>query len=131
MRQVQEPVFIQALVTQPSVERLDVGILVRFAWFNQAQCYVVHMRPGQHGASAELLAVVGTDHLWQTAGDGQPIEDSRGGRSDFLSHFLSSSSRPVVVQFESGSFPVESGSFPAPAKQSKQAAQSGLQVFCA
>jgi hypothetical protein len=35
MSQVQEPVFIQAFVAQPPVERLDVGILVWLARLDQ------------------------------------------------------------------------------------------------
>ena len=58
MRQIQEPVLVEAFIAQPAVERFDVGVLVRLARFDQAQRYLVRMCPGEHGASAELLAVV-------------------------------------------------------------------------
>ena len=50
MRQVQESVPIQTFIAQPPVERLDVGILIRFTRLNQAQRHVTGLRPGQHGA---------------------------------------------------------------------------------
>ena len=77
MRQVQEPVLIQAFVTQPPVERFDIGILVRLARLDQSKLYLMGMRPGQHGTSTELLAVVGTNHPRQASTDRKPVENPR------------------------------------------------------
>lgn len=77
MRQVQEPVLIQTFIAQPPVERLDVGILVRCTRLNQAKRHVTGLRPGQHGASAELLAIVSAYHVRQTAGVCKPAENPR------------------------------------------------------
>ncbi len=53
-----EPVFVQVFVAQATVERFDVGVLVRLAQLDQSQRDAPLMRPGQHRASTELLAVV-------------------------------------------------------------------------
>lgn len=58
MRQAGEPVLVQGLVTPLSVERLDIGILVRLAWLDQPQRGRVLMRPVQHRLACELLAIV-------------------------------------------------------------------------
>lgn len=67
MRQAREPVLVQAFVAQPSVEGFDVRILVRLAWFDEAQGHLVLVRPDCHRAPAELLAVVRADQLGQSA----------------------------------------------------------------
>ena len=56
-----EPILVEAFVTESSVEGLDVGVLVGLARLNQAQGDAVTMRPGQHGPTGELLAIVGPD----------------------------------------------------------------------
>jgi len=48
---------------QSSVERFDVGVLVRFARLDQPRLHAVLVRPRQHRPTAELLAVVGANDL--------------------------------------------------------------------
>ena len=35
--QTRKPVLVEAFITEPTVERFDVGVLIRFARFDQAQ----------------------------------------------------------------------------------------------
>lgn len=44
VQQVGEPVFVEALVAQTTVEGFDVGVLVRLARFDQPQLYAVFVR---------------------------------------------------------------------------------------
>ena len=76
MRQIQEPVLIQAFIAQASVERLDIGILVRLAGFDQTQDHAMLMCPGQHRPPAELLSIIGANNARQTAGLRQLVEDA-------------------------------------------------------
>ena len=62
-----EPVLVQALVTEASVKRFDIGILIGLTWFNQEQLYTSRMSPGQHGPTTEFLAVIRADGFGQTA----------------------------------------------------------------
>ena len=39
--QASEPVIIQAFIAQATIERLDVRILIRLAWLDQAQSHAV------------------------------------------------------------------------------------------
>jgi hypothetical protein len=50
--------FIQALVAEPSVETLDIGVLVRLAGLNQFQRRTGAERPVGHGVANKLRAVV-------------------------------------------------------------------------
>lgn len=77
MRQADEPVLVQALIPQSSVERLNVGVLIGFARLDQEQPHTTGMRPSHHRLAEELLAVVGADRLWQTVLYGQPVQDAR------------------------------------------------------
>lgn len=69
--------FVEALVAQAAVERFDVGILVRFARFNQAQLDAMLVGPSNHRLTAELLAVVAANDLGQAAGERQAIHHAR------------------------------------------------------
>lgn len=46
MRQVAEPVLVQTLVPESTVETLDVSVLVGFSRLNQKQIHASCMRPG-------------------------------------------------------------------------------------
>src|SRR3546814_6598567 len=59
--------LFRSFVTQPAVEGFDVGVLVRFARFDQTQLHATLMRPDDHRLAAELLAVVAANHLGQPA----------------------------------------------------------------
>ena len=72
--QADKPVFVQAFVAEASIERLDVSILIRFSWLNLPQLNTTLMRPVQHGAAAEFLAVVGADHARQAPFKPEPIQ---------------------------------------------------------
>lgn len=63
VQQVGEPVFVEALIPQAAVERLDIGILVGLARFDQPRLYTSFVRSRHHRLAAELLAVVGANHL--------------------------------------------------------------------
>jgi hypothetical protein len=63
MAHIKDPVLVQTFVTESAVERLDVGVLIRFAWLDQTQLPVVSVRPFQHRAPRELLAIVGPDNV--------------------------------------------------------------------
>ena len=76
VQQVGEPVFVEALVAQTTVERFDVGVLVRLARFDQPQLYTSFVRPRHHRLAAELLAVIGADDLGQASTERQPIQHS-------------------------------------------------------
>ena len=64
MGEIQEPVLVQVFITQPSVERFDVGILVGLAGLNESHTHAMLVRPGQHRPSTEFLALVGANDLW-------------------------------------------------------------------
>lgn len=59
--------FVQALVPEPAIERLDVGVLVRLAGLDQPQRDACAMRPVQHRLAGELRAVVGPYHRGRAA----------------------------------------------------------------
>ena len=60
--QAREPVLVEALIAEPAVERFDIGVLIGFARFDQAQGDTAFMRPGQHGSAAELLGIIRAQH---------------------------------------------------------------------
>ena len=60
--QAREPVLVEALIAEPAVERFDIGVLIGFARFDQAQGDPAFMRPGQHGSAAELLGIIRAQH---------------------------------------------------------------------
>ena len=68
--------FIQAFVAQASVERFDIGILIRFSGLNLPQLHATLMRPAEHGATAEFFTVVRADYAGQAAIKPQPIQNS-------------------------------------------------------
>lgn len=71
-----EPVFIQTFIAETSVERFDIGVLVGLAGFDEKQLNTSCMRPGQHGTAAELLAIIRSDRLGETARLGQLVESA-------------------------------------------------------
>ena len=59
IRQAQEPVFIQALLTKPSVERLDI----RIARSTEVQLHAVEVSPPVQAPGNKLRAVVDSNRL--------------------------------------------------------------------
>ena len=62
LKQMRELVFVQALVRQPTIDRFDVGVLVRLAGFNEAQREAPITSPLHHRLATELLAAIGAAH---------------------------------------------------------------------
>lgn len=56
--QTEKPVFVEALVPEPAVEALHIGILVRLARLDEVQLNAVGVRPTIEGAPDELGAIV-------------------------------------------------------------------------
>lgn len=74
MAQTGEPVLV-AFIAEASIERLDVGVLIWLAGFNEEQLDTSGMRPCRYGPTAELLPVIGSDRFGQPAALGQLVED--------------------------------------------------------
>src|ERR1700691_156325 len=58
-----EPVFVQALVSELPVERLNVSVLGGLSRFNQPQLDPSGVCPGVHGVARELRTLVGPNGL--------------------------------------------------------------------
>ena len=71
MLQTGEPVFIEALIPKPPIERFDVRLLVGLAWFDEEQLNASGVSPCQHGSVTEFFPVIGSDCLGQTSGAGK------------------------------------------------------------
>jgi len=81
LREAHKPVLVQALVTTLPIETLDVGVFDRFARTNETQFDAVSIGPRIQGAAAEFRSVVTDDHLRQTTGPGEPLEDAHHARA--------------------------------------------------
>ena len=68
-----EPVFVQAFISETSVERLNISILVRLSGLNQEQLHAALMRPGEHRPTTELFAIVRANGLRQAPVDNDPV----------------------------------------------------------
>ncbi len=77
MAQAGEPVFVQALIPETPVKRFDVGVLIGLSGLDEEQLNPTGVCPGEHGAAAELLAVIGPDRFGQAACCRQLVEDAR------------------------------------------------------
>lgn len=64
MSEAREPVFIEAFVTESTVERLDISILIRLTWLDKKQLHATPVRPCQHRFTAELFLVVCPNAFW-------------------------------------------------------------------
>jgi hypothetical protein len=74
VRHGEEPVFVQALVTEATVEALDVGVLDRLAGTDKAQAHSGLVRPGIEHLAFELRSVIHRDRQRQSAQIRQPLE---------------------------------------------------------
>jgi len=61
--ETQEPVGVQAFRSELAVERLDEGIVGRFAWPDEVKRYAFHVGPEIEFPADELGAVVDADRL--------------------------------------------------------------------
>ena len=77
LAETDEPVVVQALVAQPPVEALDVGVLGRLARIDQQVPDVVSGRLGEKGPARELRPAIGADRFRVAPEQGPPIQDAR------------------------------------------------------
>ena len=61
--EAQEPVGVQAFGSELAVERLDEGVVSRFAWPTEVECHAFHVRPQIEVLAHELGTVVDADRL--------------------------------------------------------------------
>jgi hypothetical protein len=93
-----EPMLVQGLVAELTVEALDVGIFVRLAWQDRRQLHGMLVRPGIEHLALELRAVIDGDRLRQAAGLGKTRvrhlhAGSGDGRVDSIARTLACSHR--------------------------------------
>jgi hypothetical protein len=69
-----EPLLVQALVPELSVEALDVAVLHGPAWLDQNVANTVAVRPGHEGPTGELRTVVGANGQRVATKDGRAIK---------------------------------------------------------
>ncbi len=74
-----EPVLIQAVLSQPTVERLDAGVVRWFPWPAELQLHVVPMCPGVKHLGDEFRAVVDGNPFWQPVCRLQSLQDGHNG----------------------------------------------------
>ena len=65
VRQAEEPVLVQALVAEPAVETLDVGMLIRLARVNEVQPNAAGVGPRIERPADELGPIVPAE--WRSA----------------------------------------------------------------
>lgn len=75
MQPRREPLLVETFVAQAAIEGFNAGILVRLTRLDQPELHALLMRPGGHHLDAELLAVVGPDHLRQAAAEREAVQD--------------------------------------------------------
>jgi len=56
--QGQEPIHVQALVAQPTVEAFDVRVLHWFARLDEFETYTAFVAPGSQGSASKLRSIV-------------------------------------------------------------------------
>ena len=81
LRQRREPVLIEALIPQPPVETLDIGMLDRLPRIDESQLHVMGVGPGVQGPAGEVRAVVHGDDLWKAPGEGTLVQHRDDSRS--------------------------------------------------
>ena len=73
---IQEIDNLLTSIAEATVERFDVGVLIRFTWLDQTQLHSVCMRPFQHCTSGELLPIAGPNEVGIAARLAEAIEDA-------------------------------------------------------
>ena len=74
--QTQKPVFIQALLPKPAVERFDEGVICGLAWPGKIQNYVTSISPQVNFFGDELRTIVRPDALRHRRLESKPVPDS-------------------------------------------------------
>ena len=75
-----EPVLVEAVVAEGSVEAFDEGVLHGLAWLDMVKADMVFHGPEVQGFSGELGAVIHGDGSGQAARAGKLLEDMDDGR---------------------------------------------------
>src|SRR5262249_16836575 len=76
VREVDEPVLVQALVSKLPVEGLDEGVVDGFAGPDEVELDATAVRPGIERGAGKLGAVVDDDPPGQRAARGQAVKDA-------------------------------------------------------
>lgn len=79
--QISEPVFVQTLIPELSVEALDEGVLDGFPRADEMKCDSSLIGPGIQGFAGEFGTVVDHDDLWQPPCVCKTLEDSDNATS--------------------------------------------------
>ncbi len=79
--QIQEPVLIQALLAQPSVEALDEGVLYRLARPDELELHTPQMRPLIQGPARKLRPVIYANRSRKPTVPGHTVQDLRHSSS--------------------------------------------------
>ena len=74
LRHRDEPVLVQALVPEPAIEALDVGVLVRLAWPDERQLHAGFVSPAVEHLAVELRTMIHRDGSEQPADVSQPLQ---------------------------------------------------------
>src|SRR5688572_20200325 len=77
VRQVGEPVKVQALVAELAVEALDERVLHGLAGPDEVQLHSALIRPGVERLAGELRSVVADDQFRRSAHDNELFENTR------------------------------------------------------
>ena len=81
--QAREQVLVEDFLAEGPVEALDVGVLVGLAGLDVLEGHALAFRPLDEGLAKKLRAIVGAQHLRQTALLLQLLEDAhQAGRRD-------------------------------------------------
>ena len=68
--------LVETFIAEATVERFDVGVLIRFTGLDQTQLHRGCMRPFPHGTPGELLPIVGPKDVGIAAMLTAAIEES-------------------------------------------------------
>ena len=104
--QRRDPVLIQALVPQPTIERLGNGIVRRFAGARERQLQPVALGPGIEGLGNELRAVVDSDPLGASTGSPAPFQHRHHPLAGHRAPDLDGGAHGIDYRQESESLPV-------------------------
>ena len=79
--ETKEPMAIQTLITEPSLETLDEGVLDGFAWLDEAQPHSALIGPLIERLPCQLRAIVQDDLVGDTALRRQSLQHPHHPRS--------------------------------------------------
>jgi hypothetical protein len=74
VEQADEPVLVEALLPELSVEALDEGVLHRLAWLDEVKVDSSTVRPAIEHPTSELRPVVRDDRRGKSARRGEALE---------------------------------------------------------